>query len=251
MVERRQRAGHLQTHVKAFSHAQLFHHVGQALSGHLSRTGDAILRASDKAVFVHVGDHNVARTNVFRHRRRHNANGPAGDQHIFANQIKRAGMHGVAERVKMEGQIVRDIVRGFLNALNAGSPDIRRSSPDGLRPRRSCCSTGGYDRHGSCGSAAGDMAFARNAIANLEAFHFLTNTYHFTNIFVTDNHRYRDGFATTHPSCRCERQSRRWLFYSFNQQIVMTEFRPQGTSVIQIPLPLSVWITLSSHILRR
>lgn len=31
---------------------------------------------------------------------------------------------------------------------------------------------------------ASDMAFARNAIANLEAFHFLTNTYHFTDIFM-------------------------------------------------------------------
>ena len=41
---------------------------------------------------------------------------------------------------------------------------------------------------------AGDMAFARNAIANHEALHFLTNTYHFTDIFMAHDHRHRDGF---------------------------------------------------------
>ncbi|MNL58656.1 hypothetical protein D3C87_1823100 [compost metagenome] len=41
---------------------------------------------------------------------------------------------------------------------------------------------------------AGDVAFAGNAIANFEAFHFLANANHFTDIFVAHNHWHGNGF---------------------------------------------------------
>lgn len=34
------------------------------------------------------------------------------------------------------------------------------------------------------------MTFTGDAAADFEAFHFLADTHHFTDIFVTDNHRY-------------------------------------------------------------
>ena len=38
------------------------------------------------------------------------------------------------------------------------------------------------------------MSFTRDAVANVKTFHFLTNPNHFTNVFVADNHGYRNGF---------------------------------------------------------
>ena len=93
-----------------------------------------ILRASSGGS-VDVGDHHIARADVFRNRHGHDADRPgAGDQHIFADQIERQRrMRGVAERIKDRGEIVGDF-GGILNALNAGITRYSANAPSRFTP---------------------------------------------------------------------------------------------------------------------
>ncbi|MNE80327.1 hypothetical protein D3C80_1768880 [compost metagenome] len=57
----------------------------------------------------------MAGANVLAHRRRHDADRPGtGNQHVFANQIKRQrGVNRIAERVEDRRQLIGNIVRDF------------------------------------------------------------------------------------------------------------------------------------------
>ena len=88
-AERRRRAGHLQTHVETLGHAQLGHHIVKVLFRHVHRPGDAHFARQLQAIFVNVGNHDVARANVFRHRGGHHADrAGAGNQHIFTDEVE-------------------------------------------------------------------------------------------------------------------------------------------------------------------
>ncbi len=227
-AERRWCARHLQTDVKAFGHAQLCHHIGQALFGDIHRAGDAHFARQRQAVFVHVGDHDVARAHVFRDCRRHNTDWAcARDQHVFTHQIEgERGVHRVAERVEDGGQIVRDIVRDFERVERRDHQIFREAA------RTVYAHTDGIAAQVSTSTAtvtavaAGNVAFTGDAVTNFKAFHFLADPDHFADIFVAHNHRHRDGFLRPLvPVVDVNVSTTDGCFTNFDQQIVMTDFR--------------------------
>src|SRR5690606_31599546 len=73
---------------------------------------------------------------------------------------------------------------------------------------------------------AGNVAFAGNTIADAESFDFLADTHHFTNVFMTDNHRNRDGFLRPFiPVIDVNVSAADGCFTDFNEQIVVADFR--------------------------
>ncbi len=195
-AERRWRTGHLQTHVKAFGHAQLFHHVGQALFRDIHRAGHAHFARQRQTIFIHVGNHDITCPNVLRHRRGHNADwARAGDQHVLTNQIEgERGVYRVTERVEDGGQIVRNVVRNFERVKSRDHQVFCETArtvhahADGITAQM------GTSAAAITAVTTGDMAFTGDTVTDFEAFYFLADTHHFANIFMADNHRYRNGF---------------------------------------------------------
>ena len=195
LLEGARDAGHLQPHVEAFGHAQLAHHVGQLLLGHVDRAGGAHLAGQLQPVFVDIGDHHVARTHMAADGGSHDADRTRpGDEHIFTHQIEgEGGVHRIAERVEDGGQLVRDVVRQ-LEGVECGDHQIL-----GKGARAVDANTNGVAAEVSAASAAvtavtaGDMPFTGDPIADGEAAHLLTDSDHFPNIFVADHHGYRNG----------------------------------------------------------
>ncbi len=227
-AERWRRAGHLQTNVKAFGHAQLFHHILEVLFRHIHRTGDAHLARQRQTVFVYVGDHHIAGTHVLRYRCRHDADWAcARNQHVFTHQIERQRrVYRVAERVEDGSQVVGDIVRDFEGVKRRDHQVFREAARAVDAHANGVAAQVGTTTAAVTAVAAGDMAFARNAIANLKAFHFLADAHHFADIFVTDDHGYRNGLLRPLvPVVDMHVSTADGGLTNFDQQIVMTDFR--------------------------
>ncbi len=102
-------------------------------------------------------------------------------------------MHRVAKWVEDRGQIVRDIVRDFEGVKHRDHQIFCETAravyahADGVAAQ--VCTT----RAAVTAVAAGDMAFAGDAVTDFKATHFLTNTDHFTHVLVANNHWYRNG----------------------------------------------------------
>ena len=113
LVERALVARHLEPDVEALLHPEARHHLGEVLLGHVDRhhVGDA--GGEREAVGVDVGDDDMARADMARHRRRHDADRPrAGDQHVLAHQIEaERGMHRVAQGIEDRADLVIDRIR--------------------------------------------------------------------------------------------------------------------------------------------
>ena len=103
-------------------------------------------------------------------------------------------MYRVTERVKDGGQIVRDIVRDFERVKRRDHQVFREAARAVYAHANGITAQVRTPTAAVAAVAAGDMAGTGDAVANLEAFDFLTNANHFTHIFVTDNHRDRNGF---------------------------------------------------------
>jgi len=116
------------------------------------------------------------------------------DQHILADHIERQrGVHRVAERVEDGGQVVRDAVgdregveRRDHQVLGerAGAVDA-----DADRVAAQVAAAGAA----VAAVAAGDVAFAGDALADLEALHFRAHAGDDADVLVADVHRHRDG----------------------------------------------------------
>ena len=135
-------------------------------------------------------------------------------------------MHRVAERVEDGGQVVRDIVRDFERVKRRDHQVFREAARAVYAHANGITAQVRTSAAAVTAVAAGNMAFTGDAIANLEAFHFLADTHHFTDIFVTDNHRYRNGFLRPLvPVVDVNVSTADGGFTNFDQQIVMTDFR--------------------------
>ena len=103
-------------------------------------------------------------------------------------------MYRVAERVEDGGQIVRDIVRDFERVKRRDHQVFREAARTVYTHADGVAAQVGTPTATVTAVTAGNMAFTGDAIANLEAFYFLADADHFADIFVTDNHRYRNSF---------------------------------------------------------
>ena len=148
-------------------------------------------------VVVDVGDDDVAGADVPGDRRRHDADrSGAGDQHVFADQVERQRrMRRVAERVENRRQVIGDVV-GDLERVERGDHQVFGeralavdADADGVAAQMAAPGAA------VAAEAAGDVAFARHAIADREAAHFLAHVDDFAHILVADVHRHRNRLA--------------------------------------------------------
>ena len=125
----------------------------------------------------------------------HDADGAgAGDEHVFTHQIEgEGGVHGVAERIEDGGQFIGDVVRQ-LEGVEGRDHQVfgegaRAVDADPYGVAAQVGATGAA----VAAVAAGDVAFAGDAIADGEAAHFLADGDHLSHILVTDHHGHGYG----------------------------------------------------------
>lgn len=124
-------------------------------------------------------------------------------------------MYRVAERVEDGGQIVRDIVRDFERVKRRDHQVFREAARTVHAHADGVAAQVGTPTATVAAVTTGNVAFTGDAVANVEAFHFLADADYFADIFRPTTIGTGIVFATTGPSCRCERQYRRWRFYEF------------------------------------
>ena len=187
-------ARHLEADVEALGHAELRHHVAELRLADVDRARRAHSPREVEPVVVDVGDHDVARADVPRDRRRHDADRPgAGDEHVLADQVERQRrVRRVAERVEDRRDLVGDVVRN-LERVERRDHEIfgeRAFAVDADADRVAAQMPAA--RAAVAAEAAGDMPFAGDAVADREAADLLPQLDDFAHVFVADVHRHRD-----------------------------------------------------------
>src|SRR6185369_4853910 len=181
----------------ALGHAQLGHDVAQILALDVDRARRAHLPRQRKPVVVDVGDDDMTRTDVAGDRGRHDADwARAGDQNVLADQVERQrGVRCVAKRIEDRRQVVRDIVRN-LERVESGDHQVFGecalaidADADGIAAQVTAPGAA------VAAEAAGDVAFARYAVADREAAHFLAHVDDLADVLMTDVHRHRNRLA--------------------------------------------------------
>ncbi len=144
---------------------------------------------------IDVGDHDLARADALRHQRAHDADrSAAGHQHVLADQIEGQGrVDGVAQRVEDRGNLVRNVVgdrhdivlrKGQIFAESAGPVDADAQRVAAQMPPA---------RPAVAAMAADDVAFARDALADLVFRHRRAEIGHRSDEFMAGHHRHRNG----------------------------------------------------------
>src|SRR5690606_17512556 len=116
-----------------------------------------------------------------------------GDQHILAHQVEaERGMRGVAEWVEDGGHLVADPV-GDLEGVDRGDGEVFGegagavdADADGVAAEMSAPGAA------IAAEAAGDVALARDSVADGEAAHLDAHVDDLADIFVADLHRHRN-----------------------------------------------------------
>src|SRR5690606_25430853 len=181
---------HFQAHVEAFSHAELVHHVAQILAGHVHRAAGAHAGGQVQAVVVDVGDDDIACAHVAGDRRCHGPDGAgARDQHVLAHQIEgQRRMGGVAVGIEDRGQVVGHVVRDAKGVEGRNHQVVREGA--GAVDAHALGAAAQVPAPGAAVAAvaAGDVAFAGDAVADLEALDFLADFHDLAYVFVADVH---------------------------------------------------------------
>src|SRR5258706_878656 len=193
--ERFRYAGHLEAAVEAVGHPEMGHDTAQALALDVDDAGCPHAPSEPEPIVVDVGDYDVPGSDMLGDRRGHDADrSRAGDQHVLADQVERErGMSGVAERIEDRREIVGDVV---------GNP--KRVERRDHQVLGECAFT--IDAHADgvsaqvpppratvAAEAAGDVTFARHAVADLEAAYFLTDLDDLADVLVADVHGHGNG----------------------------------------------------------
>ncbi len=117
-------AGHLEADVESFLHVELLLDVLERRGAWVDGQSDSDFFSELAAVFVGVGDDDVARAGVTGHGCSHDADGACScDKDVFAEDGKsQRGVDGVAERVEDCGDLVGD--------AGGVDPDVRHREDD-------------------------------------------------------------------------------------------------------------------------
>ena len=163
---------------------------------HVDGLGGAHLAREVQSVLVDVGDHDMPRAAITRDSHRHDADrSGAGDEYILAHDVEgERGVRCVAERDR-ESRRPRRRWRGELEHVAGGKRQILRERTraihaDTQRVAAQVAPAGAA----VAAMSAGDVAFARHAVAGLDAAHFAADLDDLARVLVTDGHRHRDGF---------------------------------------------------------
>ena len=189
------RPAHLQAHVEALGHAEFLHDGAQVLVGDVHGAGDAHAAREVEAIIVDVGDHDVARANVFGNGGSHHADGSgAGDQDVLANQIEaQGGVHGVPEGIEDRGDVVGNVVREF-EGVEGGQHEVLGEGAGAVHAD----AQGVAAQVAAPGAAvaavpARDVALAADAVPDLEAAHLAAECGDRAHVLVPDDHGHGDG----------------------------------------------------------
>ncbi|KAG0771212.1 hypothetical protein G6F22_016679 [Rhizopus arrhizus] len=172
VVERTRVAAHFQAHVEAL-HVQFLHHVLQRLVGDVDHARRAHVGGQLQAEVIDVGHHHVACTDVLADAGGDDADRAcAGDQHVLADHVEfQCAVRGVAVRGEERGQFRRDLVGDrpqvagrHHHVFGEGAVDVDADA-DGVRAQVRTAATA------VAAVAADDVAFGRDALADLIAGH--------------------------------------------------------------------------------
>ena len=174
LAKRRRHPGHLEPDVEAFLHLEALHRLIEAGGAHIERARGAHLPRELEPIGVHVGDHDVAAADEAGDRDRHDADGAgACDQHVLADQVEGQRRVGrVAEGIQDRGDLVGDRI-GQLEHVAGGQRHVLGEAAgavdaDAERVATQVAASGAA----VAAVAAGDVPFARDAIADAESAHF-------------------------------------------------------------------------------
>ena len=118
----------------------------------------------------------------------------AGDQHILAHQAEaECGMRRVSEGVEDRGHLVADPI-GDLEGVDRGNRQILGKGAGAVdTDANGVAAQMPPPGAAIAAEAAGDVAFARDAVADGEAAHLGAHVDHLADIFMTHLHRHGDG----------------------------------------------------------
>ena len=125
----------------------------------------------------------------------HDADGAgAGDQHVLAHHVEgERGVRGVAERIEDAGDVVGDRVRQ-LERVAGGDRQVLGETALAVHAHAHGVAAQVAPAGAAVAAvAAGDVAFARDAVADREAAHFAAHVDDAAEVLVADGHGHRDG----------------------------------------------------------
>ena len=182
-------AGHFQSDVKAFGHAQVSHGCCNTVFVRFDNRIGAQGFRQVKAQTVDVGDGDMTCPDKTTYRCGHDADrARAGDQDVFANDIEgQRTVHGVAERVE-DSRDVRGNLVGHGPEIGRGNGDIfgecavpAAADADGLVTEMA------FPGAAVPAQTASDMSFGRDAVPGLIAIDLIADGDDLTNEFMTDD----------------------------------------------------------------
>ncbi|VTR67535.1 hypothetical protein DESC_610118 [Desulfosarcina cetonica] len=188
-------AGHFQPHIKSLLHAQLPDRVADGRAGYVDGRAGAHARGKRQAVIVDVGDHHMAGAHMPGNGHGHDADGAgAGDQDILAHQIEgERGVGGIAQGVEDGGEIVTDILWHpedigcrYADVLGETSRAVDAHA-DGVAAQVALAGPA------VAAMPAGDVAFRRDAVSDLEPPDLAAHVGDDADEFVADGHGRGNG----------------------------------------------------------
>ncbi len=188
-------ARHLQRDIETFLHPQLLHCSRQVAAPDIEGVDvPRHLFRQTEAIGIDVGDDDVTRAGVTRDRRRHATDRTgAGDEHVFAHEIKgERGMRRVAERIETGKHIERNARIGLPDVRLRDGEKFRKRAlpvdPDPFRVRAEMAPTGKT----ITAMPTNDVSLAGHEIARRKPFHPAADPLDDSDVLVPDHHRDRD-----------------------------------------------------------
>ncbi len=183
-------AAHFQADVKALHQPLLVHNPCQIFILHVDRRIRAHFPGQVQAVVIYVGDHHPARPGIFADAHSDNANRPGpGDKHVLPHQVPhKGGVGGVAKGIEKGNHLfVKALVND--NDIALGDAYIFGKSAVPVYPHAfgvpapldvPCVAV--------AAAPAGDVPFAADPLAYMQARNPGAQLCHLAHILVADNH---------------------------------------------------------------
>ena len=184
-------AAHFKCNIETFDDAELLHDILELFLCNINGTICAHFACKLKAVFVYIGDNNVAGAVVFADAGGHHADGTCTrNQNIFTDDVEhQCGVRCVAVCVKERDKIIGNIVFIHGNNVGCGNAEIFCKSTITINADTlGVCAPLSVAAAAVAAVTANDMAFAGNTLADIEFFYAFAELCNFTDIFMTYRH---------------------------------------------------------------
>ena len=190
LVERRGIARHLKTHIEAFGESLRAHNFVQIFLRRVYCRINTHFAGKLQPVIIYICNNDTTRAGIFADTRSNHANRTcAGNEYVLTNQREhQRGVRRVAEGVKKRNNILRQAL------VDDNDVGLRNTDIFGKRAVAINANTNGIlaplDIAGMAvtAMAAGNVPFARDALADMQPCHAFAERGDFADIFMTDGH---------------------------------------------------------------